>query len=60
MISFDTVSAWGCYTILMPIVMPLEVQSGLPIHLVLAAVLSGRLCGDHASPIHDIGVAFCH
>lgn len=52
-ISFATGSAWGCYAILMPIALPLAVQSGLPIHLVLAAVLSGGLFGDHASPISD-------
>ena len=53
LISFATGSAWGCYAILMPIALPLAVQSGLPIHLVLAAVLSGGLFGDHASPISD-------
>ncbi len=52
-ISFATGSAWGCYAILMPIALPLAVQGGLPIHLVLAAVLSGGLFGDHASPISD-------
>jgi Na+/H+ antiporter NhaC len=52
-ISFATGSAWGCYAILMPIALPLAVQSGVPIHLVLAAVLSGGLFGDHASPISD-------
>ena len=52
-ISFATGSAWGCYAILMPIALPLALQSGLPIHLVLAAVLSGGLFGDHASPISD-------
>jgi Na+/H+ antiporter NhaC len=52
-ISFATGSAWGCYAILMPIALPLAVHSGLPIHLVLAAVLSGGLFGDHASPISD-------
>jgi Na+/H+ antiporter NhaC len=52
-ISFATGSAWGCYAILMPIALPLAVQTGLPIHLVLAAVLSGGLFGDHSSPISD-------
>ena len=48
-----TGSAWGCYAILMPIALPLAVQAGLPIPLVLAAVLSGGIFGDHASPISD-------
>jgi len=52
-ISFATGSAWGCYAILMPIALPLAVQAGLPIPLVLAAVLSGGIFGDHASPISD-------
>jgi Na+/H+ antiporter NhaC len=52
-ISFATGSAWGCYAILMPIALPLAVQSGMPVHLILAAVLSGGLFGDHASPISD-------
>lgn len=53
LISFATGSAWGCYAILMPIALPLAVQSGVPVHLVLAAVLSGGVFGDHASPISD-------
>jgi Na+/H+ antiporter NhaC len=52
-ISFATGSAWGCYAILMPIALPLALQSGAPVHLVLAAVLSGGIFGDHASPISD-------
>ena len=52
-ISFATGSAWGCYAILMPIALPLALQTGQPIHVVLAAVLSGGIFGDHASPISD-------
>ena len=48
-----TGSAWACYAILMPIALPLAVRTGLPIHVVLAAVLSGGIFGDHASPISD-------
>ena len=53
LISFATGSAWGCYAIMMPIALPLALQAGLPIHIVLAAVLSGGILGDHASPISD-------
>ena len=53
LISFATGSAWGCYAIMMPIALPLALQAGLPIHVVLAAVLSGGILGDHASPISD-------
>ena len=52
-VSFATGSAWGCYAIMMPIALPLAIQTGLPVPLVLAAVLSGGVFGDHASPISD-------
>ena len=52
-ISFATGSAWGCFAIMMPIALPLAFQTGVPVHLVLAAVLSGGIFGDHASPISD-------
>lgn len=52
-ISFATGSAWGCYAILMPIAVPLAVQTGAPLPVVLAAVLSGGIFGDHGSPISD-------
>ncbi len=52
-ISFATGSAWGCYAIMMPIAIPLAVQTGAPLPVVLAAVLSGGIFGDHGSPISD-------
>ncbi len=52
-VSFATGSAWGCFAIMMPIAVPLAIQTGLPLHVVLAAVLSGGVFGDHASPISD-------
>ena len=64
-ISFATGSAWGCFAIMMPVAMPLAIQTGVPVHLVLAAVLSGGIFGDHASPISDTTIlssigAGCH
>ena len=53
LISFATGSAWGCYAILIPIALPIAVQTGVPMHLVLGAALSGGVFGDHASPISD-------
>jgi Na+/H+ antiporter NhaC len=53
LISFATGSAWGCFAILIPIALPLATQTGVPMHLVLGAVLSGGVFGDHASPISD-------
>ncbi len=52
-ISFATGSAWGCYAIMMPIALPLAIQTGIPVPVVVAAVLSGGVFGDHASPISD-------
>ncbi len=52
-ISFATGSAWGCYAIMMPIALPIAIQAGLPLHVVVAALLSGGILGDHASPISD-------
>ncbi len=52
-ISFATGSAWGCYAIMMPIALPLAAQTGLPMPVILAAVLSGGIFGDHSSPISD-------
>ena len=52
-ISFATGSAWGCYAIMMPIALPLAIQADLPLPAILAALLSGGILGDHASPISD-------
>ena len=52
-ISFATGSAWGTFAILIPIAMPLAREVGLSYELVLGAVLSGGLFGDHCSPISD-------
>ncbi len=53
MISFAMGSAWGTFAILMPIAISIAHGMGIPIHPPMAAVLSGGLFGDHASPISD-------
>lgn len=53
LISFATGSSWGTYAILFPLTIPLAHQLGLPMPLVIGAVLSGGLFGDHCSPISD-------
>jgi Na+/H+ antiporter NhaC len=52
-ISFAMGSAWGTFAILMPIA--ITVAHGMDVSLIppIAAVLSGGLFGDHASPISD-------
>ncbi|MGI9294397.1 MAG: Na+/H+ antiporter NhaC family protein, partial [Pseudomonadales bacterium] len=51
--AFSIGSSWGTFGILIPIAVPLAVTLGLPPEPFLAAVLSGGIFGDHASPISD-------
>jgi len=51
--SFTTGTSWGTYGILVPIAIPLAVGAGLPMPLVVAAVMGGGVFGDHCSPISD-------
>ena len=53
LISFTTGTSWGTFAILIPIGMPMVTLLGLPPQLVLAAILSGGVFGDHCSPISD-------
>ncbi len=52
-ISFSTGSSWGTFSIMMTIAVPAAVGLDAPMHLAIAAVLSGGLFGDHCSPISD-------
>lgn len=52
-ISFTTGTSWGTFAILIPVAMPLALATGLPPSLLLAAVLSGGVFGDHCSPVSD-------
>ncbi|WP_339143611.1 Na+/H+ antiporter NhaC family protein [Pseudoalteromonas galatheae] len=51
--SFTTGTSWGTFAILIPIGVPLIQALGLPPSLVLGAILSGGIFGDHCSPISD-------
>jgi Na+/H+ antiporter NhaC len=54
-VSFSTGTSWGTFGILIPIAVPMAASTGR-IDLVVpmvAAVLSGAIYGDHASPISD-------
>ncbi len=64
LISFSTGTSWGTFTIMIPIVMPIVVAlsqiNGIAgpalinaSMMSIAAVLSGAVFGDHASPISD-------
>ncbi|MES2605684.1 MAG: Na+/H+ antiporter NhaC family protein, partial [Pseudomonadota bacterium] len=52
-ISFTTGTSWGTFAILIPVAIPVAVATGLSPSLLLAAVLSGGVFGDHCSPISD-------
>lgn len=51
--SFAMGSAWGTFAILMPIAITVAHGMGVSLIPPIAAVLSGGLFGDHASPISD-------
>jgi len=52
-IGFSIGSSWGTFAIMVPIVVPVAPELGLSHAAALAAVLSGGVFGDHASPISD-------
>jgi Na+/H+ antiporter NhaC len=51
--SFTTGTSWGTFAIMVPVGVPLAMALGIPIPLVLAAILGGGVFGDHCSPISD-------
>ncbi len=53
MIGFSVGSSWGTFAIMMPIAVPLAQAESAPLAPFIAAVLSGGVFGDHASPISD-------
>jgi len=54
--SLSTGSSYGTFAILMTIAVPVGYELGASLYLTIAAVLSGGLMGDHASPISDTTV----
>ncbi len=55
-VSFTLGSSWTAFAILFPIALPLAGGLGLPPALMLGAVLSGGIFGDHASPLSDTSI----
>jgi len=55
-IAFAIGSSWGTFAIMIPLAMQIAVPLELNASLFLAAVLSGSVFGDHASPISDTTV----
>lgn len=52
-ISFSTGTSWGTFSVMIPIAIPLAVSMDANIALVMGAVISGGIFGDHCSPISD-------
>ncbi|WP_394964862.1 Na+/H+ antiporter NhaC family protein [uncultured Helicobacter sp.] len=52
-IAFCTGTSWATFAIMIPIASSLAQANGVDVVLVLSAVLSGAVYGDHASPISD-------
>lgn len=53
LVSFSTGSSGATVSILTPIVIPLAIGSGIPVPMVIGAVISGAVFGDQSSPISD-------
>lgn len=55
-LGFSTGTSWGTMAIVLPISIPLGYALGVPLHIAIAPVLTGAVCGDHCSPISDTTV----
>ena len=53
LMAFSTGTSWGTFSIMMPIALPMAAVLDANIPLVIAAVISGGVFGDHCSPISD-------
>ena len=51
--SFSTGTSWGTFSIMMPIALALGATFDIHIPLMIGAVISGGIFGDHVSPISD-------
>ena len=52
-ISFSTGTSWGTFSIMIPVAVPMAVGMDANVILVIGAVMSGGIFGDHCSPISD-------
>jgi tetracycline resistance efflux pump len=55
-VSFTLGSSWTAFAIMVPIALPLADGLGINQALMLGAVLSGGVYGDHASPLSDTSI----
>ncbi|MEQ8857735.1 MAG: Na+/H+ antiporter NhaC family protein [Pseudomonadales bacterium] len=54
--AFAIGSSWGTFAIMIPVAIPIALTLGAEPAVLLGAVLSGAVFGDHASPISDTTV----
>lgn len=54
--AFATGTSWGTFAIMLSVAIPMCVTLGLSLPLVMGAVVSGGVWGDHCSPISDTTV----
>ncbi|MEX0822141.1 MAG: Na+/H+ antiporter NhaC family protein [Rhodothermales bacterium] len=55
-VSFTLGSSWTTFAIVLPVAMPLAEGMGISGPLMLGAVLSGGIFGDHTSPLSDTSI----
>ncbi len=51
--AFSTGTSWGTFSIMIPVAVPMAVGMDANVALVIGAVISGGVFGDHCSPISD-------
>ena len=51
--AFSTGTSWGTFSIMMPIALGLSATFDMHVPLMIGAVISGGIFGDHVSPISD-------
>jgi Na+/H+ antiporter NhaC len=52
-LSFAIGSSWGTIIIIMPLAIPSAISTGNEFAIIIGAVLSGSLFGDHSSPLSE-------
>ncbi|MCY4159402.1 MAG: sodium:proton antiporter [Bacteroidetes bacterium] len=55
-VSFTLGSSWTTFAIMIPLALPLAEGLGISVPLMLGAILSGGVYGDHASPLSDTSI----
>jgi Na+/H+ antiporter NhaC len=53
LVGFCTGTSWGTFALMMPLALPVALESHWPVAPFVAAVLSGGVFGDHTSPVSD-------